>query len=60
MHDMATWHLTLLRKQNKMSKNAHESKLEMVISTVPKPVFTSVIWTFYSASVIWKVTRGVS
>ena len=33
-----------------MSKNAHESKVEMVISTV---VFTSVFWTFYSASVIY-------
>ena len=42
----------VLRKQNKMSKNEHESKVEMVISTVPKPVFTSVFWTFYSASVI--------
>ena len=35
-----------------MSVNAHESKVEMVISTVPKPVLTSVFWTFYSASVI--------
>ena len=43
----------VLRKQNKMSENAHESKVEMVISTVPKPVFKSVFWTFYSASVIY-------
>ena len=35
-----------------MSENKHESKVEMVISTVPKPVFMSVFWTFYSASVI--------
>ena len=30
-----------------MSENAHESKVEMVISTVPKPVFPSVFLTFY-------------
>ena len=47
---------TVLRKQNKMSENEHESKVEMVISTVPKPVFTSVFWTFYPASVIKTVS----
>ena len=41
-----------IRKQNKMSENTHESKVEMVISNLPKPVLTSVFWTFYSASVI--------
>ena len=45
----------ILRKQNKMSENARESKVEMVISIVPKPVFTSVFWTFYSASVICEI-----
>ena len=42
----------ILRKQNKMSENEHESKVEMVISNVPKPVFTSAFLTFYSAEVI--------
>ena len=37
----------------KCPENAHESKVEMVISAVPKPVFPSVFWTFYSASVIY-------
>ena len=31
-----------LRKQNKMSKNTHESKVKMVISTVPNPNLFSV------------------